>query len=530
VPVALTPQGRVVAASGQVKSDTPELTRDRPGEETCMVTQRTHPSLGAQVQQHPLKVGPITHVVDEVVLARLSQSEPICCKGALELGQPGGLSTQWVGKHVALDRCSALARIDPEGGDVVEAGRTRLAMSALEHRGPRVSRRQVQGRGRVVSRHDGRDVVIPTGFKVLDETLGGGLRTSQVTLLAGVAGVGTSIFALHIARNAALRHGQRTLFVAPDSAEREILTRIIAAETRTVVGHIRSGRLGERDRQKLAEHRERLSTAPILVNCGWSVAGATDTIVDTVRVWIPHGVKFVVVDNTSDAEPRTRELVKALKLVAQTHQVAVVVVSKVVVPKHRRCDPPVLEDLREYADFADLVDVALLLHRDDMHDRNSTRPAKLTSTSSSTATGPRPGSGLPFKVSTRASSTCHLDDARAEIGDARGRFPTPESLVCLAGAAPSTRQSGKVKIVTFRWAVDKQLRGAVVDFAGDSHHANPWAADLYQRARARGHDHPHAVRILARAWLHIIWRCWQDNVPYDPAKHRALQRLQHQAA
>ena len=113
----------------------------------------------------------------------------------------------------------------------------------------------------------------------------------------------------------------------------------------------------------------------------------------------------------------------------------------------------------------------------------------------------------------------------AEIGDARGRFPTAEALACLAGAAPSTRQSGKVKVVAFRWAVDKQLRGAVIDFAGDSHHANPWAADLYQRARDRGHDHPHAVRILARAWLHIIWRCWQDGVPYDPAKHHALQRI-----
>ena len=30
-----------------------------------------------------------------------------------------------------------------------------------------------------------------------------------------------------------------------------------------------------------------------------------------------------------------------------------------------------------------------------------------------------------------------------EIGDCRARFPTPESLTCLAGAAPSTRQSGK---------------------------------------------------------------------------------------
>ena len=111
----------------------------------------------------------------------------------------------------------------------------------------------------------------------------------------------------------------------------------------------------------------------------------------------------------------------------------------------------------------------------------------------------------------------------AEIGDCRARFPTPESLTCLAGAAPSTRQSGKTRVISFRWSCDKQLRDAVTDFAADSVKANPWAADLYQRARARGHDHPHAVRILARAWLTIIWHCWQDNQPYDPARHRALQ-------
>ncbi|WP_432489648.1 IS110 family RNA-guided transposase [Kineococcus sp. SYSU DK018] len=118
----------------------------------------------------------------------------------------------------------------------------------------------------------------------------------------------------------------------------------------------------------------------------------------------------------------------------------------------------------------------------------------------------------------------------AEMGDARGRFPTPESLTCLAGATPSTRQSGKVKVVAFRWAVDKQLRGAVMDFAGDSHHANAWAADLYARARGKGHSHSHATRILARAWLHVIWRCWHDGVAYDPSRHRALQSLTATAA
>ncbi len=118
----------------------------------------------------------------------------------------------------------------------------------------------------------------------------------------------------------------------------------------------------------------------------------------------------------------------------------------------------------------------------------------------------------------------------AEIGDARGRFPTADSLACLAGVAPSTRQSGKVKAVTFRWAADKELRDALCDFAGDSRHANPWAADLYNRARARNHDHPHAVRILGRAWANIIWRCWQDGVAYDPDQHDALQRVLNEHA
>jgi len=113
----------------------------------------------------------------------------------------------------------------------------------------------------------------------------------------------------------------------------------------------------------------------------------------------------------------------------------------------------------------------------------------------------------------------------AEIGDARGRFPTADSLACLAGVAPSTRQSGKVKAVTFRWGANKQLRDALCDFAGDSRHANPWAADLYNRAIARGHDHPHAVRILARAWAHVIWACWHNNLSYDPSQHRALRNI-----
>jgi transposase len=127
------------------------------------------------------------------------------------------------------------------------------------------------------------------------------------------------------------------------------------------------------------------------------------------------------------------------------------------------------------------------------------------------------------------SGTVRAATLLAEIGDCRARFPDPESLTCLAGIAPSTRTSGRHRAVTFRWSSDKKLRDALCDFAGDTMRASPWADARYRALRAAGKSHPHAERILARSWTHIIWRCWQDHTPYDPTRHGAAQRL-HQAA
>ena len=117
----------------------------------------------------------------------------------------------------------------------------------------------------------------------------------------------------------------------------------------------------------------------------------------------------------------------------------------------------------------------------------------------------------------------------AEIGDCRARFPDAESLACLAGVAPSTRASGRHRAVTFRFSADKKLRDALCDFAGDSWQGNPWAERRYRELR-KTKSHPHAERILARSWTLVIWRCWQDRVPYDPARHGGLQRLTGEAA
>jgi transposase len=118
----------------------------------------------------------------------------------------------------------------------------------------------------------------------------------------------------------------------------------------------------------------------------------------------------------------------------------------------------------------------------------------------------------------------------AEIGDARGRYPDAGTLAAAGGVCPFTDESGKHRTVGFRFKTDTKLRRALTDFADDSRRASPWAADLYSRARARGMRHPQAVRVLARAWTAVIWRCWQDHQPYDPTRHGALNRLQQDTA
>jgi transposase len=118
----------------------------------------------------------------------------------------------------------------------------------------------------------------------------------------------------------------------------------------------------------------------------------------------------------------------------------------------------------------------------------------------------------------------------AEIGDCRARFPDPAALAAAAGVAPSTRQSGKHLNVAYRRGCNKQLRAALVDWAQDTPRANAWAEDTYRRARDRGCRHPHAARILAQAWTRVLWRCWHDQVPYNPDLHGRLNNLVQKAA
>lgn len=113
----------------------------------------------------------------------------------------------------------------------------------------------------------------------------------------------------------------------------------------------------------------------------------------------------------------------------------------------------------------------------------------------------------------------------AEWGDSRAAYAGPDAVAALAGVTPVTKESGKQRAVHFRWACNKRFRKAITTFADNSRHESPWAAHIYAQARARGHDHPHATRILARAWIRVIYRCWHTSKPYDTNLHGGAQRL-----
>ncbi|MCA1698949.1 MAG: IS110 family transposase, partial [Actinobacteria bacterium] len=113
----------------------------------------------------------------------------------------------------------------------------------------------------------------------------------------------------------------------------------------------------------------------------------------------------------------------------------------------------------------------------------------------------------------------------AELGDCRERYPSAEAMSADAGMSPVAIESGKRRVAAFRRGCDHRLRAAVACLADSTRHHHPWARAVYRRARARGCDHPHAIRILGRAWLRVVWRMWQDRRPYDPARHGNFRRL-----
>ena len=112
------------------------------------------------------------------------------------------------------------------------------------------------------------------------------------------------------------------------------------------------------------------------------------------------------------------------------------------------------------------------------------------------------------------------------FGTDRSRYPDACSLQKYAGIAPVKEKSGRQLWIHWRWNAPKFLRQTFVEWAGQSVPKCAWAKAYYQQQRAAGKHHQATLRALAFKWIRILWRCWQDRVPYDDARYLASLRQQ----
>ena len=106
----------------------------------------------------------------------------------------------------------------------------------------------------------------------------------------------------------------------------------------------------------------------------------------------------------------------------------------------------------------------------------------------------------------------------AEIGEDRQRFPTVDVLLAEAGLAPVTLASGKVTRVRFRRACNTRLRDSFNWWAYTLKRIDEPSRASYLAALERGQHSHRALRTIGARWGRILWRCWQDGVPFDPAR------------
>jgi len=105
------------------------------------------------------------------------------------------------------------------------------------------------------------------------------------------------------------------------------------------------------------------------------------------------------------------------------------------------------------------------------------------------------------------------------FGDDRDRYQSAQDILRYTGIAPVKEKSGKKEWIHWRWSCPKFLRQTFVEWADQSRQHSFWADAFYEQQRRIGKTHPMAIRALAFKWIRILFRCWQDRVPYDEAKY-----------
>ncbi len=231
------------------------------------------------------------------------------------------------------------------------------------------------------SSHRGGMTGVPTGFVELDK-LTNGLHPGQMIVIAARPAVGKSTMGLDVCRSAAIHHKLPAVIFSLEMSRTEITMRLLSAEAKIPLQNMRKGTMREEDWTRLARTMGEVSEAPFFIDDSPNMS-LMEIRAKCRRLKQKHGLKLVVVDYlqlmTSGKKVESRqqevsEFSRALKLLAKELEVPVIAISQLNRGPEQRTDKrPMVSDLRESGSIEQDADMVILLHREDMYEKESPR-------------------------------------------------------------------------------------------------------------------------------------------------------------
>jgi replicative DNA helicase len=196
---------------------------------------------------------------------------------------------------------------------------------------------------------------VPTGIRDLDE-LTNGLQAGQMIVIAARPGVGKSTLGLDIARSAAVKHHLATCIFSLEMSKHEITMRLLSAEAKVPLHHMRAGTLSDEDWSKLARRMGEVADAPLYIDDSPNMT-MMEIRAKARRLKQRNDLKLVVIDylqlmtsgkRVESRQQEVSEFSRALKLLAKELEVPVIAMSQLNRGSEQRQDKkPMLSDLRE---------------------------------------------------------------------------------------------------------------------------------------------------------------------------------------
>jgi replicative DNA helicase len=221
---------------------------------------------------------------------------------------------------------------------------------------------------------DSENQPINSGFKLLDDLLGG-LQRSDMLVLAARPSVGKSMFALNLAINAAMNDHKVAIF-SLEMGREQIATRMLATQARVNMHSLRMMRLSSSQENRLVDAIGRLSDLSIFIDDS-PVQGVAEMRGKARRLQLEFGLDFIIIDymqlisnNKGNRETNraqeVSEISRQIKAMARDLKVPVIAVSQLSrAIEHRQSHRPLLSDLRESGSIEQDADVVMFIHREE---------------------------------------------------------------------------------------------------------------------------------------------------------------------